>query len=458
MMLPSLSGSKFCFSLRNGGNAGSMAKPGGVGLQTQARPASLGVRSVQSLKQLKRARWCGVLIVSVYFIRATVLPWFLHIPASVLIAISGLALLLGAGVAIACGGKWRWSWSIVLLAFAASLWKAEQPSVAGPRWVGLALLIIAAGPMVVNPVAVEMRLSAWRLTIRGLTTLTGVFVVWYGLHLPSFGAGYFSSFMNQCMLAGPIAGMGVGIASARAIHARSWRWGVLAILGFVPVLASGSRIATLATVAGVCFLLIRRKPVLGLGLLIFSILAIYSFVQKGRNLESTSGSLTDAIAYKGNANTRADLWKSRILEFRSSPVFGIGIGMGTGNGASFEESGSIRVEPGSCYLAVLAMTGGLGTVAFFSAGGLLLAGFIASRQRSRLQKDILSVVGVYLAVHGIAEGWILSFGSPLCFLFWLWLGNVGDAGLQPMRAPVNRRLSPSPRFARPVGPVSITAT
>jgi hypothetical protein len=70
-----------------------------------------------------------------------------------------------------------------------------------------------------------------------------------------------------------------------------------------------------------------------------------------------------------------------------------------------------------------------------------------------MDKDILSVVGIFLAVNGIAEGWILGFGSPLCFLFWLWLGNVGDAAAQPFRAFAQRRIGRS-RFARPIAPVA----
>jgi len=101
--------------------------------------------------------------------------------------------------------------------------------------------------------------------------------------------------------------------------------------------------------------------------------------------------------------------------------------MGGGDSAMVEDDGKIRVEPGSCYLAVLAMTGALGTVAVCWAVGLILFPFVLSSQIAGLDKDILSVIGIYLAVHGVAEGWILGFGGFMCFLFWLWLGKIGDA-------------------------------
>ncbi|MGA3180967.1 MAG: O-antigen ligase family protein [Verrucomicrobiota bacterium] len=388
-----------------------------------------------------------------YFVRATVLPRFLHIPDTILIGVTVLALTLAAGVAVMSGGKWRWSWVIVLVAFAASLSQAEQFSVATLHLVGLALLILAVGPVILNPAAIKLRGAAWRLSVHGLTALTVIFVMWYLLRLPSFGAGFFTSFMGHCMLLGPFAGMGVVIALARAIHGRSWWWGLLALLGLLPVLASGSRIAILAVMGGAGFLLLRRKPIVGLSVVLLCLFVGFRFVSQGDS-DTISDSVTGALSYKGTKNTRADLWQSRIEEFRSSPVLGVGVAMGTGSGALVEDSGNIRVEPGSCYLAVLAMTGACGTIAFCCALGFLLVQFVVSGQKTALDKDILSVVGVYLAIHGVAEGWIMNFGGPLCFLFWLWVGNVGDAALQPARANAKRGFIGHPRIVRQIGDVA----
>jgi hypothetical protein len=104
------------------------------------------------------------------------------------------------------------------------------------------------------------------------------------------------------------------------------------------------------------------------------------------------------------------------------------------------------------------MTGVLGTLSFSVALGLLLFGYVTSQRQAGLDRDILNVVGIFLAVHGVAEGWVLAFGSPFCFLFCLWLGNVGDAALQPARAIAKRRLPAPPRFARPIGPAPTIST
>lgn len=336
---------------------------------------------------------------------------------------------------MASGGKCRWSWMIVVLAFAASLCQAEQFGYTALRWAGLSLVILAVGPVMVSPAAMAVRSAAWRLTVKGMPILMAVFAMWYVLHLPSFGDTInFTSFMNNSMLLGPIAGMGVVIALARAIHGRSWRWGLLAFLGLAPLVASGSRLAVLATGGAGCFLIIRQKPMVGglCGLLLLLGVCVYiTHAHEHEQSDEASDSLTGALARKGIGNSRADLWQSRIAEFISSPV--VGIGIGTASGSVQDENDTPMVEPGSSYLAVLAMTGVLGTAAFVSALGLLLFGFMSACQVKASDKDILSAVGIFLAVHGVAEGWVLAFGSPICFVFWLWLGNVGDAASQPFR-------------------------
>ena len=376
-----------------------------------------------------------MLVVCVYFTRGTVLPWVLPVPAIGWILLAVLTLLLAVAIVIVGGGRWRWSWVMVLLAFAAGVCQAEQPKTAGFHWLGIVLLVISIGPLILNSVAIELRAATWRLTTTGMIALTGIFTLWYLFRLPSFGKG-FSSFMYQCMLLGPIVGMGIVIGLMRAIHGHSWRWCLFAILGIIPLLASGSRAAILATIAGIAFLLTRHKPILGIGVIVLCATLIYGFISRGRNLDSSSDSLTGAISQKGDLNSRAELWESRIAEFKSSPIIGIGMGMGNDSKSYKDQNGGLHVEPGSSYLALLSMTGLLGTISFFLTAGILILRFIASRQICELDKDILSVVGIYLAVHGVAEGWVLAFGSPLCLLFWLWLGRVGDFVTQSVTAKV----------------------
>jgi len=443
------------FQLSNRGIAGPMGRANGNALRSLAGSGSVGTGLGQPPVRHKWARWCAVLLVVVYFIRGTVLPRILPVPSAAWIPITVLGLSLAVGIAMAGGVICRWSWVVVLLAFFAGISQADRLMSAGLRWVGLVLLILSMGPVIVNPVAIEMRSAAWRLVTKGLTALTLISLVWYALHLPCpAGRVPFAGFMNQSMLLGPVAGMGVVIGLARAVHGRSRRWGLLAVLGVIPLVASGSRLALLAAGAGGCFCLIRRKPVLGGVLTLGFVAAVCAFIAQGGANQLAREGLLAGLSKKGLTNSRATRWQARLEEFESSPLIGIGIAMATEAGVGGEdENGDVHVEPGSSYLALLANTGALGTTAFFSVAGLLIFGFAFARGKTALDKDILSAVGIFLGVHGIAEGWVLGFGSPLCFLFWLWLGSVGDAVLQPVgigtRPGMVPTRTPGPRLRLP---------
>lgn len=174
--------------------------------------------------------------------------------------------------------------------------------------------------------------------------------------------------------------------------------------------------------------MIKRKPVLGTGGALLVALAVVKFLHSAETdaERDQTVNFATALAHKGTGNSRSELWQSRIDDFKSNPFVGVGIGLGAGNGVTKDAGGSIRIEPGSSYLAVLSMTGILGALAFAGALGVLLVRFAMVRSPLSLEKDIFSVLGVFLAVHGVAEGWVMSFGSPLCLIFWLWLGKVGD--------------------------------
>lgn len=403
-------------------------------ISTKANPRARKSYSTKDHYRVGRLRWswlCGSLVALLYLVKGTVIPSTFGISNNAWDLISCVALLVGAGTAIASVEKYRWSWAVVVLAFSMSLTTAKQPILCACRCTGLTLLIISVGPFILGPKASAMRLAAWRLSTSGMVAFTGMFFFWYVFRLPSLGKGPFSGFMTHCMLLGPIAGMGVAIACAYALNLRSWFWAIFAALGVLPVLASWSRVAFLATIVAICFLLIRHNPWLALIFLALFLWGISEFIHQSHNILLDDTSIIGSLVEKGTENTREDLWHNRILDFKSSPLVGIGIGNGMGAGSGEDDDpDNIHVEPGSCYLAVLSMTGVVGASALSFAVVSLIVRCRGSRKKSQLDRDILSVVGVYLSVQGSAEGWILSFGSPICFLFWLWLGNLEDTTLQ----------------------------
>jgi O-antigen ligase len=198
----------------------------------------------------------------------------------------------------------------------------------------------------------------------------------------------------------------------------------------VPCLLSGSRIAVLSSVVGaaIIFGVERKKMAYVLPVVALLGVSLYLFSDKIMPDETALADLgLTELAAKGNVNTREGLWKARIKEIREHPVVGIGIGMGEDEGVELNEEGKINVEPGSSYLALLSMTGVLGGLGFTILLGW--AAFLWHRSFQVLppgHAPLLAGIGAFLGVHAIGEGWLLAVGSPLCFIFWLWLGRLVD--------------------------------
>jgi O-antigen ligase len=227
----------------------------------------------------------------------------------------------------------------------------------------------------------------------------------------------------------------------KTLSDRSLLWSGVALASFLPVLLAGSRTAVMGLAAGVLILLSVRFAMARIAwILLAGLLALRLLGTAGEGHESLSSErsalheLTATLRDKGVNNTREELWQARWEEFWSSPLTGIGIGMANGAGSAESEASSV-VEPGSSYLALLAMTGllGAGAMAF-----LLFQLFHQVRVSCQIIPwssfaERLAILA-FLAVHGIAEGWILAAGSPLAFVFWLNLGGLADKARRPFSA------------------------
>jgi hypothetical protein len=151
------------------------------------------------------------------------------------------------------------------------------------------------------------------------------------------------------------------------------------------------------------------------------------------------GRFTDELTEKGMLHTRKYLWRNRWEEFNDSPLWGIGMGVDKFI-MSRTEYGTVVVEPGSSWLAILSMTGLIG------AGGLFL--LVASHLKKLITKldnfppgirAEIAAIGIFWSIHAIAEGWIFAAGSILCLFFWLWLGYVANLGtLRPLKVSLRK--------------------
>ena len=399
--------------------------------------------------KLTPAQALGIALVFVYLLRNSAAGVVIPGVESACSLISYLLLGISALFIVSAGLKLAVPAALLILLCLPGSLASTGAATTIPKYCGWALLVLAVGPLVMGGKARQLRQGAWSALVL-LTGAIGVAsFIWYALRLPVFGVGAFTGVMNHANTVGPLAALGVILASCRALAAtgRSGRiWWLVSGISLIPCTASGSRIAAISLLVGLIAVgavewkRVSKHLLLVLSLGVFLLAGGYVVLLKSDVISS----MTETLREKKDINTREQLWHARMEEFRANPWLGIGIGYADISSAvefgSFEgiqgvgidTNGKMSVEPGSSYLALLSMTGLAG-----ATGMTVLLFWIGRRFAQRYgalpisQVSQLAGVGGFLAVHAIAEGWLLAVGSPLCLIFWLWLGRMMDATTRP---------------------------
>lgn len=316
----------------------------------------------------------------------------------------------------------------------------------GLLWI---LLFVVVGPLLSGVKGRAFRDLLWRWHKETMLIVTVLSFFWYMGRLPQYGKGV-SGITLHCMLLGPFAALATIYATVKTLEARSYKYGLIASVSFLTCLASGSRSSALGAAAAVTMIPVLRikSQALRLVCIIFLLAAVFS-ARSVFDFNSLDGSpvfksgspfekYVAELQQKGMSNTREQLWKMRWNEFDSSPIVGIGIGVEEAGGSK-TEYGSIVVEPGSSYLAILSMTGIIGALSF----GILMVSLVMKVRKKwtfleSTDRTEIVAVGMFWAVHAVAEGWIFAGGSILCLFFWLWAGRLSNLGsLPPKRSLVS---------------------
>lgn len=204
----------------------------------------------------------------------------------------------------------------------------------------------------------------------------------------------------------------------------------------------GGNIAGVAGVAMVLFLKYRNRigKMLQIGIAGVTLAMVLSPVYMP---------YADKVLSKQHANeaagstfsSRQSHWEHRIEEFSEYPVFGYGFcAVNTDNRGEYMASTGI-VEPGSSWLAILSMTGIVGTVCFI----ILLWSTVSKLYYEYNSEDDpwallhLGILAVF-AVHFLVEGYVFAGGGALCFLFWFFFGCAYSYARNPVIViDINRR-------------------
>jgi O-antigen ligase len=254
------------------------------------------------------------------------------------------------------------------------------------------------------------------------------FIYWL-FGFPSLGRGHFSGLFNHSMVLSPISSMGVLFSIYKFYKSETnflkYFYFILFIFNFLALILSASRSALAAVLIALFIFLLFAKIRYKKIFLFFGILVgiiANSFISL--NLEKNN--LTQSITTRGFDNTREILWHDRLLEFKSSPFFGVGFAAQDDNikgkiGKKGSEEGV--VEPGSAYLMILSMTGLLGTIVlliFFSKYILSLNFW----EKNLFNINYKFLLFIFFSIHFIAEGYIFSSGSIFSFIFWLLVAST----------------------------------
>lgn len=196
---------------------------------------------------------------------------------------------------------------------------------------------------------------------------------------------------------------------------------LIMIISFMVLILGASRGALLATFLGlICFQLGTSKVKLKAisNILIFMSLIFISVMFAPTEYLDRIMQKFSAISESGKLiGSRELLWESRINEFKTSPIIGIGFGnmIEELNDYGINESGGI--ESGSSWGMILSMSGLLGFSIFLF--------FIFNRIKSVLksQNNIFNgfIFGLLLffLIHMMFEGYVFASGSVFMILFWL---------------------------------------
>lgn len=324
-----------------------------------------------------------------------------------------------------------------------SIWVNDIPAFFQPyqRFAIFLLLTLLVSPTIYNYTFTLFRIQTF-VTILKLLRYVIIVSAIYGLMGGGYKFVYFQGITNHSMLLGPFAALSVIFCVYHILITKQNKKKLVLDSAFLLsalfcLLQAASRTAFLATIVSVVlFLAIYLRNKLGKYIRIIitiSLLLIFTFPVWGRYADKLVMK-NQSEASELNVDSRSELWEQRLVEFNSSPFFGIGFSSVSTNasmGNIFSQDG--KVETGSSWLSILSMIGLFGFFVFVAVYVFAIWRVWKMWYRSPMLCGFLMAILCFWAIHMVAEGYILAAGSPLAMCVWLTLGVVygvaNDQGL-----------------------------
>lgn len=242
--------------------------------------------------------------------------------------------------------------------------------------------------------------------------------------------GTFGGLVKHSMLLGPLAVISVlFLLNSRAgfLKNKLFRY-TLIIASLGALLMAASRGAIYGGIISIIYVLFMQtknkikfiKRIVFLIVVILITYPIWSFLLGGIIYKNESRS--DADPNNGLFSTRMHLINHRLDEFKNNPLTGVGFS----SAMSFyypEVKKSGTVEYGNSWLAILSTIGIMGAIPCLY---LFISRFLICLKQVSVDNDFLLVSSTlgFFFIHFLIEGYVMSPGNPLCFIFWLFLSNA----------------------------------
>lgn len=303
------------------------------------------------------------------------------------------------------------------------------------RFIGLILIIFCIGPLFQNQWLCNVRILSLNYIswmFMGIGVISFILYIIYRPVTITERGNLFGGITVHSMTMGPVAALAVlygiqyGLFKKEILSKKKkyvlW---IAVIICFFSCLLAGSRAALLSFIGAFTvwiWLYFRNlsKFIRYAAAIVIVIAATSPFWWK--YTETIQMKVAYSESRGSMISSRAGRWESRIEEFKYSPFIGYGYGAVRLPKASVVESKYTgTVEPGNGWLFLLSSTG----IFSFFIFVLIYCKTIWELNRIGDQTSLLLISSlVFLGIHMMAEGYVISSGSFFFFYLWLCLGTA----------------------------------
>jgi len=291
------------------------------------------------------------------------------------------------------------------------------------RYVAFLLMIIAIGPFYKS-------ITLYNFNKRIFYYFVFTFFVIVLLSIPLLGSQvYFAGITNQSMVLAPISAICiVYLASNTKTFWKNRKiiikliYLLLFIACLIILIATASRSSIIGCLISILFYIFAKNKNLSkvIKSLIFFIIIIGLSYPIWKNQMEGILFKFEIQENMDGSNSRTGMWNSRITEFKSSPVIGIGFSNVLEGSAGYRAEID-SIELGSSWLGLLSQTGILGLLSFLIMFISIFIRLWKIKNKDDTKYLLLSLL-IFFSLHMIFEGYILAAGSVLSIFFWLTLG------------------------------------